>query len=102
MSFLGLTPVLNEANKRAQQSNGEWFNCHCRMHCKSFRTCTNRDKYFEHESIRGALLALRDPEKVSRGWCTFEIFHHKNCMSLSPCLSPRPANGWWFQEHGLH
>ena len=49
-----------------------------RLCCKTFQTCTSRRQSSEWESIREALLALQEPEKLfpqlPMQWCMSEIF----------------------------
>ena len=45
------------------------------QYCKTFRTCISRVKRFEHESIRKARLALREPDNFLRGSCSARIMH---------------------------
>ena len=52
------------------------------LHCKTLWTCTNCERGLEHEGIRGALLAPREPKNVSRDWCMSNIL----CNTLLPLL----------------
>ena len=46
-------------------------------HCKRFQTGTSRGQVYQRESLQEALLALQEPEILSRDQCMSEILCNK-------------------------